>query len=229
MRNPYKRNILLQLTLIGISTLGLNYSFKYLIKDDHLYSIIENIIIGLFSSAVLLFLIEILQMISDKRRYGYLEGIYKRTIITDVIANSDIVKGEKRTEELSDEQKKRFEAIGLIPIPGSRYVEVKRYHEIGKNWQINLKYLYHGIYEGIAEYHKYWENNGNSTMVKFTMTLNPSNLTAGNGNYKYIERDDYGEYKFQVNENDDTEILVEYKNVIPNGLSEGYEKWKRAL
>lgn len=187
----------------------------------------ENIFIGLFSSTTLLLLLEIFNYFSDKELYSYLEGLYFRTIITDVIANSDIVKSEKRTEELSVDQKQQFIERGLWPIPGSRYVEIFPYREIGKDWKINLKYLHHGIYQGTAEYHKYWESNNEKTLVKFTLTLNQSNLTTGSGNYKYLERDDYGVYQFQLNEDDKDEILVSYKNTIPSGLAEGYEKWRR--
>jgi hypothetical protein len=128
---------------------------------------------------------------------------------------------------LNDEQVKKFKERNLIPIPGSRYVEILGYRDIGKNWEIELKYLYHGIYKGKAQYHKYWGNYGDSTIVNFTLILNIPNLTTGSGNYKYLEIEDYGIYEFQVNESNKTEILIEYKNTIPSGLSEGYEKWQR--
>lgn len=230
MKNPYTRNILLQigLTVITIIVLLLNCRCNEICCSNlHLSSTWENIIIGLLSSLILLLLIEIFQMFSDKLLYGYLEGKYSRTIITDVIANSDIVNGEKRTEDLNDEQVKEFKARNLNPIPGSRYVEILGYRDIGKDWVIELKYLYHGIYKGTAQYHKYWGNYGDPAIVNFTLILNIPNSTTGSGNYKYMEIEDYGTYEFQVNENNKTEILVEYKNTIPSGLSEGYEKWQR--
>ncbi len=230
VKNSYIRNIgLLLIFTIASSTIllcscGCNESCCCKL---HLSLTIENIIIGLFSSSLLLLLMEIFQLVSDKHLYGYLEGKYIRTIITNVITNSDIVTTEKREEDLNDFQKKKFIDRNLIPIPGSRYVEILDYRNIGKDWKIDLKYFHHGIYEGTAEYHKYWENDGNKTIVKFTLTLNQFNLTTGSGSYKYVEKDDYGIYTFQVNENDKDEILVTYKNAIPSGLSEGYEKWKR--
>ena len=193
----------------------------------HLSSTFKNIIIGLISSAFLLLLNEFFQYRSDRKLFGHLEGEYSRTIITDVIANSDIVKTEKREEDLTDDQRQAFLKRNLQPIKGSRYVEILGYRDIGKDWKIKLRYLHHGIYEGTAEYHKYWGTYGEKTEVKFNLTLNQSNLTTGAGNYKYVEKDDYGIYSFQINEDDKSEILVTYKNTIPSGLAEGYEKWKR--
>jgi hypothetical protein len=187
----------------------------------------ENIIIGILSSVFLLLLNEIIQLYSDRKIYGYLEGEYIRTIITDSIENSRIAPGKVREDELTEEEKKKFADRGLIPMPGSRYVEVHYYREMGKNWRIRLRYLHHGMYEGVADYHKWWANNSELTKVKFTLTLNQSNLTTGSGNYKYVEDDDYGIYSFQINEDDKSEILVTYENTIPSGLAKGYEKWKR--
>lgn len=229
MKNPYKRNIYLQIVLILIWALVLAFTCRcneFCCSEIHIPSIWENIILGLLSSSILLLLLEIFQKISDRRLYGYLEGTYERTIITDVIANSDLANGEKRTDNLKEETKRMFEAKGQHPISGSRYVELLYYKKIGKEWRIHLRYLHHGIYQGSAEYHKYWIDGDNSTIVEFTLTLNLSNITTGSGNYNYLEIEDYGHYEFQVNKNRD-EILVEYRNSIPTGLSEGYEKWKR--
>lgn len=118
--------------------------------------------------------------VSDRITYGYLEGKYVRTIITDVIENSDIVTNKKRTEELNENEISQFKAIGLIPIPGSRYAEIFPYRELGKDWKISLTYLHHGTYEGVADYHRYWEApQGGVTKVKFTLTVNKSNITTG--------------------------------------------------
>ena len=229
MKNPFHRNIiwLTALCIISISFLLFSCENNSCNSGLHLSPKVENIIIGVFSSSLLLLLVEIIQWFSDKKIYGYLKGEYLRTIITDVIANNDIVTNKKREEELNEEERKRFEERGLRPIPGSRYVEILPYREIGKDWRIKLKYLHNGIYDGTADYHKYWLGNGELTKVKFTLTLNKSNVTTGSGNYKYVDRDDFGIYSFQINENQKDEILVTYKNTIPSGLAEGYEKWKR--
>jgi hypothetical protein len=231
VKNPFKRNILLLAFLIIIWTFALTIKCncnESCCSSFHFSTTIENILIGLLSSSILLLLMELFQMLSDKWLYGYLEGQYERTIITQVLGNNDIAKGGTRTENLSDSQKKEFHEIGgLRPIPGSRYAEIISYSEIGKNWRIKLRYNYHGIYLGTAEYHNYNGQYGDSTIVKFNLALNLSNPTTGSGNYKYREIDDYGTYSFQVNADDKTEILVEYKNTIPSGLAEGYEKWKR--
>jgi hypothetical protein len=230
MKNPFYINITwLGIIVIITSILLLFFSSECndCICVAHISSKTENILIGIFASSLLLLFNEIVQLISDKKNYDYLKGEYKRTIIADVIEKSDIVKNEKRAEELNEEQIKEFEKRGLRPIPGSHYLEILPYREIGKDWRITLKYLHNGIYDGTADYHKYWENFGEKTTVKFTLTLNKSNLTTGSGNYKYMERDDYGIYSFQMNATNKNEILVTYKNTIPSGLAEGYEKWER--
>lgn len=223
MKNPYKINIAWLSSIVILTLLLLLSSCDSNIFPCclHLSPIAEKIIIGFLYSSILLLLAELIQFISDQKNYGYLKGDYSRTIITDVLPNN------KREENLNQSEKDELTKNFKKALPGSRFVELLYYKKIGQNWRIKLKYLHHGIYEGIAEYHKYWEGNSECTKVKFTFTLNKGNLTTGSGNYKYIERDDYGTYIFQVNENDKNEILVSFKNTIPSGLAEGYEKWKR--
>lgn len=231
MKNPFLRNIFwLSLVLIITGVLILfSCECKCCNCITHFSSNTLNVIIGLFSSALLLLLLETISYYTDKSIYDFLEGEYKRTIITDVIENSHLSKGVIREENLTDDQRKEFEKIGQRPIKGSKYVELIGYREIGKDWRIKLTYLHHGIYEGVAEYNNSWDKDkyGQSTEVKFTLTLNPSNITTGAGNYKYVECEDYGLYSFQVNESDKNEIVVTYQNTIPSGLAAGYEKWKR--
>jgi len=229
MKNPYKRNIALLILIILFTSLILlivcpcNESCCCSI---HLSETVSNIIIGLISSSILLLIVELFQFLLD-RKLGYLQGVYSRTIIANLIENTDFVNEEKREEELTQVQRKKFNERNLSPLPGSRYVEISDYRSLGKDLIIKLKYLHHGIYEGTAEYFKYWEQPfSQKTLVKFTLTLNTSNLSTGAGTYKYVEFDDYGIYSFQINDNDKSEILVIFKNTIPNGLSEGYEKWK---
>jgi hypothetical protein len=230
MRNPFKRNITLLISIIILCCLILSVGCscnESCCSNIHLSGTVSNLLVGLISSTILLLLVELFQFLQD-RKYGYLKGIYSRTVIAHLIENTDFVTCEKREEELTEEQKQKFEERNLSPIKGSRYVEINDYKSLGKDLIIELKYLYHGIYEGKAEYFKYWEQPfDQKTLVKFTLTLNISNLSTGAGSYKYVEYDDYGIYSFQINDNDKSEILVTFKNTIPNGLSEGYEKWKR--
>ena len=230
MRNPYYTNFVWLSVLVIITSLILFFPYGLCNCCEQLPTISVNILIGLFSSSILLLLNEFIQFISDKIKYGYLKGKYSRTIIAEDIETSDIVKNKnkKRAEDFKEEEEmKELKEKRRSPIPHSRYLELLGYREIGKDWRIKLKYLHHGIYEGIADYNKYWGNYGDVAKVKFTLTLNKSNTTTGSGNYKYIEQDDYGIYSFQVNANDKDEILVTYKNTIPSGLAEGYEKWRR--
>ena len=226
--NPFYRNFIWLgiLTVFTGSILFLSCTCEYCSCCAHISSLTQNIIIGIFSSSVLLLLNELINYLSDKNKYGFLEGTYERTIITDVLELQPKI-NKKRTDELDENEIKMLVNKGLRPIPDSKYVELIGYREIGKNWRIQLNYLHNGAYEGTADYHAYWADYGTKTSVKFTLTLNPSNITTGAGNYKYVEREDYGIYSFQVNEADRNEILVTYHNTIPSGLSQGFEKWKR--
>jgi hypothetical protein len=232
MKNPYKRNIALLTIIIILSSIVLSIVCpcnESCCSNIHLSETILNIIIGLISSSILLLIVEYFQFLQD-RKLGYLQGIYSRTIIANLIENTPFIDNEKREEELTDVQRSKFKEKNLSPLPGSRYVEIDDYKSLGKDLIIKIKYLHHGIYEGTAEYFKYWEPTqpfGQKTIVKFTLTLNISNLSTGEGSYKYVEYDDYGIYSIQINDEDKSEILVIFKNTIPNGLSAGFEKWKR--
>lgn len=229
MNNPFYRNFIWLgiLTIFSGSILFLSCICEYCDCYAHISSLTQNIIIGFFSSSLLLLLNELVNFISDKNKYGFLEGTYERKIITDVLElQPNITK--KRTDELTEDEIKSLRKNGCEPIPNSKYVELFDYINIGKDWRIHLKYLYGGTYEGTADYHAYWKKEyGSKAIVKFTLTLNPSNITTGAGNYKYLEQEDFGIYSFQINEEDKNEILITYKNTIPSGLAQGYEKWRR--
>lgn len=230
MNNPFYRNFIWLGALTGITGILLLLSCTYECCEyfANIFSLAQNITIGIFSSSLLLLLNELVSFISDRNKYGFLEGTYSRKIIADVLELQSNINC-KRTDELKPEEIKSLREKDLEPIPDSKYVELLGYRKIGIEWRIHMKYLHNGTYEGEADYHAYWKTYGTKTTVKFTMTLNPSNITTGAGNYKYLEKDDYGIYSFQVNAEDKNEILVTYHNTIPSGLAQGYEKWQRIM
>lgn len=227
-KNPFFRNITWLAALSFLSLICVIIKYYFCENPSDLIDILNNLILSIFSSSVLLLLNETIQYFFDQKLYGFLNGQYERTIITNVIENNLVLKNKNREEEITtSEERKKLQSHGLRAIEGSRYLELEDYKKLGKDWKIELKYLHNGIYEGEGEYNKYWKNSGESTKVKFTLTLDKNNILIGNGSYKYLEVDDYGIYHFQVNADDKSEILVTYKNTIPNGLAEGYEKWKK--
>lgn len=228
MNNPFYRNFIWLgiLTAFTGSILFLSYICECCEYFANISSLTQNIIIGIFSSSLLLLMNELVNFISDRIKYGFLEGTYSRKIIADVLELQPNI-NKKRTDELNPNEIESLREKGYEPIPDSKYLELLGYRDIGKEWRIKLKYLNYGTYEGIADYHAYWKDYGTKATVKFTLTLNPSNITTGSGNYKYLDKEDYGIYSFQVNEENKNEILVIYHNTIPSGLAQGYEKWER--
>jgi hypothetical protein len=228
MKNPFYRNFIWLGIISAITGIVLFISCTYDCRECFVIisSLTQNIIIGFFSSSILLLLNELVNFFADRNKYGFLEGTYSRKIIADILElQPDINK--KRTDELTSTEIEILLKRGFEPIPDSKYIEIIGYREIGKEWRIKLKYLHNGTYEGIADYHAYWLTYGTKTTVRFTLTLNTSNITTGSGNYKYLDKDDYGIYSFYVNGEARNEILVTYYNTIPSGLAQGYEKWER--
>lgn len=196
----------------------------------------ENILLGILSSAILLLFIEVINFIVDKSKYGFLEGQYKRTLITQKndggLRSSDIPKeiNEKEKRKEAREQKEKDELIKFIE--DSCYHELSYYKCDQVEYLVELKYHYHGIYTGFVEYfdHKKgdWKNNKMKKIkTKITLNLNTANKMTGTGSYKYFFRDDFGRYEFQIDEQNPKRIIVNYWNTLPSGLAEGYEIWER--
>lgn len=202
----------------------------------HINSRWENILLGILSSAFLLLFIEILNYKADKLKYGFLNGRYKKILITQKndggLRSSDIPKEELDpiTRKTLREQKEINENI--------KFQEDSCYHELlyykceTETYLTELNYKYNGIYTGMVEYFNHsigdWQQN-NMTKISATITLNLNlaNKMTGVGSYKYYDRDDFGKFEFQVDEQNKKRIIVSYVNTIPSGLSEGYEIWQK--
>ena len=81
--NPFYRNFIWLgiLTVFTGSILFLSCTCEYCSCCAHISSLTQNIIIGIFSSSVLLLLNELVNYLSDKNKYGFLEGEYSgRTV-----------------------------------------------------------------------------------------------------------------------------------------------------
>ena len=225
LKNPFKINfiwlgtIILLLGAVLLVSCGCGeYCFNFRSRT-------ENILLGIFSSAILLFFNELLNYIIDIRRYGFLHGKYKRTIITQ------LNNGGVRSSEIRDaDQIERNENVKFITDSCYHYLSYYKCESV--NYFIELKYQYNGIYTGYAEYfdHKsgnWKENRMLKVKTVITLNLNLANKMTGSGSYKYSQVDDFGRYEFQVDDENYDRIIANYKNTAPSGLSEGYEIWEK--
>jgi hypothetical protein len=166
-----------------------------------------------------LLLSEVVQLFRDKKEFGVLAGDYERDSWFEKIEK------DRRAEDLSDEEKQHILSTQKKVLPSSSYKEFL--YGKGEGWNIEVKYLFKGVYTGKAIYHKYWVNDKNQkTKVWFTLHLS-ADLNTGSGSYAYSERNDSGIYSFQISETDANKVIIRYKNIIPSGIAEGYEIWKR--
>jgi len=192
-------------------------------------TIFNEIVIAIFSAAVLLLLLEIIFFYRDKNEFGYLKGKYTRKYITE------INEGGIRGKNIDIEGRKAEEARSNI-----KYLTDYKYHDLTyyacdkTEWVIVLNYVFVGNYTGTAEYYKHGSVSAFSfpkpkTTVDINLSLNSADKITGTGSYKYREEDgeDYGVYKFQVVDKKQNKILVYYENILPSGLAEGYEMWVR--
>lgn len=225
MKNPYHTNFI----WIGVIILILSgllftthccgkYCFEFKPRT-------ENILVGILSSAFLLLFVEIINWIIDKKKFGYLAGTYRKTLITQVNSNG------LGTSEIKDANIREVnEKIKFIS--DSCYHSLD-YYECNKvEYTTFLEYHYHGIYTGYVEYfdHKIgnWKNNSFiKVRAKITINLNTANKMIGSGSYKYSNIDDFGKYEIQVDDENNNRIIVNYKNTLPSGLAEGYEIWEK--
>lgn len=185
----------------------------------------ENILLGILSSAILLLLTEFIYYLVDRKKYGFLKTKYNKQVITQVNERRE------RSNNIPDRDSQEMQN-GIKFINDSIYHELKYYSCDTIQYLTELKYHYHGIYTGTVEYLDYKESdwrNGKIIKIKaiITLNLNLANKMTGSGSYKYFNRDDFGKFEFQVDEQNSDRVLVSYINTIPSGLAEGYEIWAK--
>lgn len=111
------------------------------------------------------------------------------------------------------------------------------FSNINKDAKVNTKYKevkpYNALpdlvmnYKGLREY-EIPELHYEEGTVKATIFLDKTNKYQGLGNYQYTKTTqvvDIGTYMVHVNELDQKRLYVFHQNVLPSGLSVGYEVW----
>ena len=240
MKNPYFTNFIWLSVIITVLAAILlcncyccgKYCFEFLPRT-------ENILLGVFSSAILLLFIEFINYVIDKKKYGFIEGVYYRKAIYQV--NKDRLRGSVILGDITDKEQRRQKRIDIIEKKGERYSLDTIYHELiyqkcaDIKYSISLSYKFQGMYSGTAEYFLHDSDDGRwqdrsiaKTKAAITLNINLGNIMTGVGSYKYINTDDFGKYEFQIDDQNTNRIIVYYKNTLPSGLSEGYEIWEKA-
>ena len=106
---------------------------------------------------------------------------------------------------------KTADSIWIIDNPFTRGLEFK------------LEYKGHRKYEAILNY-----PDGNSN-VKVTLYADQDDANIGIGNYQYLDKPiaDFGTNTFHVDQKNDNRLYIYSKNIVPSGLAEGLEIWKK--
>ncbi|MBU3715284.1 MAG: hypothetical protein FGM46_10130 [Ferruginibacter sp.] len=199
----------------------------------------ENILLGILSSAIFLLFIEIINYVIDKKKYGFIEGVFYRKAIYQV--NDNRLRGFEIPTDIADNEQKRKKRMELSKDKGERYSDDSIYHELVYQrcaeikYSIRLNYKFQGMYSGTAEYFlhdtytgRWQDRNIGKTKAAITLNMNLANKNTGEGSYKYVNKEDFGKYEFQIDDENPNRIIVYYRNTLPSGLSEGYEIWEKA-
>jgi hypothetical protein len=202
-------------------------TFNYSLLSKPTTTVVNDINISIFSSAVLLVIFEALLYRKDKRELGYLNGRYVRKYITqnndEGLRGSDIDPNKKNNHE---------QTANVKYLPHYKYHNLAFYSCDNTDWSIILNYEFGGNYQGTAEYYKHgtgtspFDTNKPKTIANINLTLNSADKITGSGSYRYEENEDYGTYNFQVIDREKKRLLVYYENILPSGLAEGYEIWE---
>ncbi len=198
------------------------------VLSKHATTTFNEVIIGIFSAAVLSSFLEVMLYTYDKIKFGFLAGTYIRKVITGI---ND---GGLRSDAIDISTRQAREAAGNIKfITDSKYHELSYYDCINEEYIIVIDYEFAGNYTGNAEYydHNVVGTNAYSypkpkTTAEIILNLNNIDRVRGTGSYKYKGKDDCGSYEIMTI-GTNLDILVYYKNILPSGLAEGYEIWTR--
>lgn len=239
MKNPFVFNFVLLGTIVVCLGLILfcsccycgQYCFEFKPRT-------ENILLGIFSSAILLLIVELINYIIDRRKYGFIKGRYYRKAIFQI--NENRVRGSEIPENVVNVDERRRIRTSFQETKGELYSNDSIYHELiyqkclETKYAILLNYQFHGIYSGTVEYMfhddydgRWHDRNIKKTKAVITLNLNLANKMTGSGTYKYLNKDDFGKYEFQIDDENPNRIIVSYWNTVPSGLAEGYEIWEK--
>lgn len=162
---------------------------------------LENIALGVFSSALVVLLLELFILFSNRDKTKYLAKEYK--------------------------QAKEYKRVAIFAVDheatsGSKYKKLD-YSKVDAKIKIK-RISFWDEYEFSGEVT--YENGP----AKFQIRLSETNPNYGEGIYEYDnpEKEDVGTYKLirsNITE-DKTRLYIYYSNLIGNGLAEGYEIWE---
>ncbi|MBK8364669.1 MAG: hypothetical protein IPN61_11615 [Bacteroidetes bacterium] len=114
-------------------------------------------------------------------------------------------------------KRKEIFEVDHTAIINTKYKPLEAYESIDSELQV--RYLGERSYS-IKAFYQLGEVEG-------FMQLDPFNPLRGSGTYQYVSGGlkDIGTYEMFLNKQKPSAIYVEYKNIVPNGLAEGYETW----
>lgn len=159
----------------------------------------KSILLGIASSALVVFVIETVASTMDYFRLANLSRTYYRIKITNTLDNRH---------------------------PNGIYEDMtQRYIDKGVETKISLTYMGDGEYVGIAFYE---QGKVAITICLDKTNPNTGTGTYQYLEKKPgFEMPDLGTYVIQVDNKSTDEVFVYYSNIVPNGLARGYEIWKK--
>lgn len=157
----------------------------------------RNVLFNIFSSVIVILIIELIVLFRDWFKYSSLQGTYRRIKIFSV-----------------DEKKEA----------DSKYVDMSQTYIDNKvNPEIYLGYVGDGKYQGYAFYDK---GEKGKTKITLQRDLENTMIGTGTYQYFDKAIIDLGTYSFQVDLNKKT-LYIFYSNLLPSGLTKGYEIWEK--
>ncbi len=190
MRKTIIISLIALITIITV-ILALNTSSK-------LSDLTVNILIGIYTSSIVVLILEIITFLKNSNRYGFLNKKYKRIKIYNKLSDK---KNDTIYEEITS-----------------------RYHENNINSLIKIKHHGDGRFSGSA----YYEEGKVKFDVFLDSTNPSFGLGTYQYIEKYKNKDmpDLGKLELVRDKVDDDKIYIYFKNIAPSGLAESYEIWE---
>lgn len=160
----------------------------------------KSILFGIASSSFVVFIVESIAAIHERKRLAILGKTYERVKITRALDDRN---------------------------PDGIYEDMtQRYLDAGINSIITLKYKGGGEYTGEAFYEQ-GKKTFTICLDRTNPKIGTGNYQYVEKKEGY-EMPDLGTYTIQVDNNNADRLYVYYSNVIPNGLAKGYEIWEKS-